>query len=130
MDVHELVWKAAEIIKSKYSKNGEISIIEVQVTDDRKQVVYTKLKIIDGEKFGLLFSKIGKPPENKEMLQLLKINYFLNYSKISMTPDGLLCVLSVFSVDNSNPFDVSKIIKEVAKIADDIEKDILKLDVS
>jgi hypothetical protein len=130
MDVHELVWKAAEIIKSKYYKNGDISIVDVPVKEDRKQVVYTKLKIIDGEKYGLVFSKIGKAPDNTDVMQLLKINYFLNYSRISMTPDGLLCVLSSFTEDKSGPFDVSKIIKEVAQIADDIEKDILKLDVS
>jgi hypothetical protein len=82
------------------------------------------------EKFILIFSKIGKAPDHTNMIQLLKINYFLNYSKISMTPDGLLCVLSLVSVENSNPFDISKIIKEVAKIADDVEKDILKMDVS
>jgi len=130
MDVHELVWKAAEIIESKYYKNGEISIVDLTVRGDRKQMVYTKLKIIDGEKYGLVFSKIGRAPSNTDTLQLLKINYFLNYSKISMTPDGMLCTLASFPVETSNPFDVSKILKEVAKIADDIEKDILKLDIS
>jgi hypothetical protein len=130
MDTHELVWKAAEIINSKYYKNGEISIVDVTVKEDRKQVVYSKLSIVDGEKFILIFSKIGKAPDHTNMLQLLKINYFLNYSKIAMTPDGLLCVLSLASIENSNPFDISKRIKEVAQIADDIEKDILKLDVN
>ncbi len=130
MDVHELVWKAAEILDSKYYKTGEISVVEVPVRFGRKQVVYTKLKIIEGEKFGLVFSKIGTPPDHFDSIHLLKINYFLNYSKISLTPDGLLCTLSLFSIDTSNPFDVSKIIKEVSKIADDIEKDMLKLDIS
>ncbi len=130
MDVHELVWKAAEIISSKYYKNGEISIVDIPVGGDRKQVVYAKLKIIDGEKYGLVFSKIGKASENTNTMQLLKINYFLNYSKISVTPDGMLCTLAAFPSETSNPFEVSKILKEVGKIADDIEKDILKLDLS
>jgi len=130
MDVHELAWKAAEILNSKYYKNGEISVIDVPIKEDRKQVVYTKLKIVDGEKYGLVFSKIGKAPDHANSIQLLKINYFLNYSKVAMTSDGMLCTLSHFSIDNSNPFEVSKVIKEVAKIADDIEADILKLDIS
>ena len=129
-DLHELIWKSAELLYSKYSKNGDISVVEIPIKENRKQIVYTKLKIIDGEKYALVFSKIGRTPENVDIVKLLKINYFLNYSKIAITPDNLLCVLATFPVETATPFETSKIIKEVAKIADDVEEDILKLDLS
>lgn len=130
MDLHELIWKSSEILISKYSKNGDISVVEVPIKENRKQIVYTKLQIIDSEKYGLVFSKIGRAADHVDLMKLLKINYFLNYSKIAITPDNLLCTIASFPVEKSSPFEVSTIIKEVAKIADDIEEDIIKLDIS
>ena len=35
-DLHELIWKSAELLYSKYSKNGDISVVEIPIKEKQK----------------------------------------------------------------------------------------------
>jgi hypothetical protein len=128
MDIHQLMESIAELENGKYQRTGDISILEEPLPDSRWQVVYAKVRRIENDEVGFIFTKIGHHNSRVDTIDLLKINYFLKYSKVAMTKDNDICIIAFFDLQKTNAQHVIEVIREVALMGDRLEKDIFKVD--
>jgi hypothetical protein len=128
MDIHQLMENVAVLEKGKYHREGDISILEEPLPENRWQVVYGNVRKINQIEVGFIFSKIGTYLSKVEPVELLKLNYYLQHSKIAISMDNTLCIIAFFDLNKTSAQQAIEIIREVATIGDRLEGKIFHID--
>jgi hypothetical protein len=128
MDIHQIMESVAELEGGKYQREGEISILHEPIQGGRQQVVYGKVRQVGGIDLGFLFTKVGPNMSKVDPIELLKLNYYLQYSKLAITKDNIVCIIAFFDTQKTSAQMATEIIREVAQIGDRLEKNIFSHD--
>jgi hypothetical protein len=128
MDIHQLMENVAELEKGKYHREGDVSILEEPLPEERWQVVYGNVRRIERTEVGFIFSKIGHYLSKADPVDLLKINYYLQHSKIAIAKDNTLCIIAFFDLNKTSAQHAIEIIREVARVGDRLERKIYHVD--
>jgi len=128
MDIHQIMENVADLEQGKYHRNGEISILEEPLPGNRWEIVYGQVRRIEQDEVGFLITKVGQYLSKADPIDLLRINYYLRFSKIAITNDNVLCVIAFFDLQRTSAQQAIEIIREVARIGDNIEKNIYHVD--
>jgi hypothetical protein len=130
MDIHQIMESVAELEGGKYHREGDISVLQEPIQGNRWQVVYGKVRQVGGVEVGFLFTKIGPNISKADPVDLLKLNYYLQYSKIAITKDNIICIIAFFDMEKTSSQFAIEIIREVALMGDRLEKEIFAHDKS
>jgi hypothetical protein len=128
MDIHQIMESIAELEHGKYLREGDISILQEPIQGKRWQVVYAKVREVKGLEVGFLFTLVGPSISKADPVSLLKLNYYLRYSKVAITKDNNICILAFFDLQKTSAQSAIEIIREVAQMGDRLEKDIFSVD--
>lgn len=128
MTIHEMMHQVALLARGNYRKNGDESVIEIPLPDQRKQVIYGKITDMQGDKVGLFYTLIGPMNEKINLLKLLQLNSLLRYSRISILHEVEIALLATFDLQRTSVKECAPIIQEVATLADELEKILYGID--
>jgi hypothetical protein len=128
MDIHQIMESVAELEGGKYQRDRDISILEEPIQGNRWQVVYGKVREVGGVEVGFLFTMVGPNISKADPVNLLKLNYFLQYSKVAITKDNSICIIAFFDLQKTSAQAAIEIIREVAIMGDRLEKEIFAVD--
>jgi hypothetical protein len=118
----------AELEQGKYERKGDVSILTEPISGGRTQVVYGKVRKVDQEDVGYIFTIVGPWSTRIEPENLLKLNYHFKNARIALAPDNNIVIIAFFDLQKTSAQQAIEIIKEVANMGDGLEKRIFTVD--
>jgi len=130
MTIHEMLQQVALYSSGKYRREGATSVIEIPLPEMRRQVIYGKSDIINGEKVGVLSTRVGKMYDGIELKTLLRLNAAMRFSRVTLQDDDVVSLIAVFDIMKTSVKECAPMLQEIASIADELEREYFHTDES
>jgi hypothetical protein len=128
MDIHQIMESIAKVEDGKYKRDGDTSVLHEPIHGGRWQIVYGKMREIDGVSVGFLFTNVGPNVAKADHEDLLRLNYYLQYSRVAINKENNLCLIAFVDVQKSSFQTTVDIVRELAQRGDGLEKEIFMHD--
>lgn len=122
MTVHEMMQQVALLSTGEYTRNGDISSIEIPTPGKRKQVIYGKTDIMGEEEVAVLYSNVGKVNECVDLRYLLQLNTALRHTRTALLNGDEVVLLAMFDLLGTSIKECARMIQELAAVADELER--------
>ncbi|MBR9979138.1 MAG: hypothetical protein KFH87_13725 [Bacteroidetes bacterium] len=121
MTIHEMMQQVALLTSGKYSREDNVSLIDIPTVGNRGQVIYGKLFDQDEGDTGLLYTPVGPLIETIDPIYLLRINASLQWARTALLSDDTIILIATFDLPTTSIKECARIMQEVAAVADDLE---------
>ncbi|MBN1448201.1 MAG: hypothetical protein JXA28_09750 [Bacteroidetes bacterium] len=122
MNVHEMMHQVALLSTGRYTREGDISMIEIPTPGRRRQIVYGKVDSVGEDSIAVLYTTVGIVNDCVDLAYLLKLNTALRHCRTALLDDDEVVLVSMFDLLTTSVKECARVIQELAAVADDLEK--------
>ncbi len=130
MTVHEILQQVALLSTGEYTRNGDISSIEIPTPGKRRQVIYGKTDMMGEDEVAVLYSTVGKVNACVDLRYLLQLNTSLRHTRTALLHEDEVVLVAMFDQLTTSIKECARIIQELAAVSDELERRWFTEDVS
>jgi hypothetical protein len=125
-----MLQQVALFSSGRYSRKGTISALRIPLPDGRSQTIYGRNERRGRDQIGVLYTKVGMQTDGFDPWELLALNAGLRHCKVAVSRDNSVLLLALFDMERTSIKECAPMLQEMAAVADDLERRVLKIDIS
>jgi hypothetical protein len=130
MTIHDMMQQVALLSSGVYHRDKSVSRIEIRTPGNRMQVLYGHVQRIGGENVGVLYTKVGTLADDIDPVDLLSMNVSLRHTRVAVLERHDIILIAMFDLVRTSINECAPMLQELAAVADNLEQQWFKLDLS